>query len=985
MSCIQFSIDDIHLPAFLKSKDGVYLKCNEAFLTLLALPEREVVGKTDSQIFSDDAASLLADQSRSLLQQFRRTQSQPETSPPRHSEQPPSQSVSEIDVFLGSISGKETFVKVTAGVYSDDVSHEDVILGFFQDDGEAIQLKADSRASEEKYHSVIESSKDGFLLVCPDGQIKEVNNAYCKYSGYSQDELLQLSVGDLEQDRVTEERIKTLQQVTTSDGDIFDSVHRRKDGSFWPVEISASYSDINDGCFLIFVRDITERRLSEELSSLRHRLSEMVYNEDSNRILREALDTAERLTYSKIGFFHFIKEDAENLSLQTWSTRTLKEMCYVKNNQQHYPISQAGVWVDCIHEERAVIHNDYPSLKHKKGMPDGHPHLVRELTVPLYRHGKIAAVIGLGNKETEYTEQDIHIAELVADLSLDYSERIRAEQQIKFMAYYDPLTNLPNRELFSERLNTALENSKKTGKIVAVCYLDLDCFKPINDQHGHSTGDKLLSVLANRLKSELRKADTLARLGGDEFAFILNGLSDIGEAEEIVKRVLINCSSTFDINGLRLNVSASVGITCYPQDDSDADGLLRNADQTMYQAKNSGKNNYRIYAPVMVQRLVDQERFLAEFNMALQQNQLVLHYQPKIDLNSCKLAGVEALVRWNHPEKGLLPPARFLPLLESTPLEAALDEWVIKQALEQHMAWKQSGLVVPVSVNITPGLIQKQSLPDYLKSVFELFPKDTPEFLELEVLETSAINDLQKVSRIMRQCVDLGVSFSLDDFGTGFSSLTYFHSLPVDVLKIDQKFVRSMLQDPNNYQIVEGVVSLAAAINRPVVAEGVESKELAYMLSMLGCRFAQGFGIAKPMAADKLFNWSKNWKNKEFLKDFFDKSIPLSGESDLDIAILSIINWKNNIKNNLLKSEKSINSTFLPSASYFTQWYHGIGEKRYGNKPQYPFLLARHDALYVVAEEIKEKSLINPLSEKDFFHLSDLADDLIQYLLKLPD
>lgn len=961
------------LVTFVKDLAGTYVECSEAFADLCGHTKETVLGKTDADIFAAPVAHLLQEQAQYV--QNAQIPSKTEFWLPIPSEE--SNKNSESNAV------RERLIEATCLPHFNPNTQKPNLLGIFRDLSSELKTKEIATINARKYASVIESSKDGFCLVDTQGKLLEVNAAYCRYSGYSKDELLLLTLNDLEPERSTHARLEKLQETGAGGGNIFDSLHQKKDGSFWPVEVSASYSDINDGCFFIFVRDITERRLAEELAALRYKLSEMVFNEDSNLILREALDTAERLTYSKIGFFHFIKEDAENISLQTWSTRTMKEMCHIIGNQQHYPVSQAGVWVDCVHQNKPVIHNDYPSLKHKQGMPDGHPPLLREVTVPLYRNGKIAAVIGLGNKETAYTEQDVRIVEQVADLSLDYSERIRAEQQIKFMAYYDPLTNLPNRQLFSERLNQALAKSKRSGKSVAVCYLDLDYFKPINDQYGHGVGDKLLSVLSNRLKTELRKADTLARLGGDEFALILNGLSDISEAEDIVQRILVNCASTFDIDGLRLNVSASIGITCYPQDYSDADTLLRNADQAMYQAKKSGKNKFQLYTPIADQKQVDQEKFLAEFKTALTEQQLVLHYQPRIDLKTSELTSVEALVRWNHPTKGLLAPGHFLSSIASTPLEIALDEWVIESALKQHLDWQTSGLVTPVSVNVTPGLIQQQAFPSYLGKLLKSLPEGIANFLELEILETSAIGDLAKVSTIMKKCSQLGVSFSLDDFGTGFSSLTYFHSLPIEVLKIDQSFVRSMLQNPSNQQIVEGVIHLAESINRPVVAEGVENKELGYMLSKLGCKYAQGFGIAKPMPPEQLLEWTKTAKNKPFLTDFVDHKVTLSGTYDLDVAILAVINWRDDVKACLLDSNTSIASIFVPNSSCFTQWYHGLGARKYGHNPQYPFLLARHDKLYVVAEEIKEKSLVQPVSEKDFQRLNMLVDELVEYLLKL--
>lgn len=630
---------------------------------------------------------------------------------------------------------------------------------------------------------------------------------------------------------------------------------------FDTIKIPYEYQQSGEAGVLGISRDITERKTSQEIIALRYRLSEMVFEDDKNLILREALDTAERLTFSKLGFFHFFEEDEDSFTLQTWSTSTLERFCEVQADEFHYPISKAGVWADCVHQKRAVIHDDYASLPHKKGMPEGHPKIVRELTVPLFRQGKVVAVIGLANKDKQYTEQDQNITEEIADLCFDYSERIQAEQKIKFMAYNDLLTRLPNRQLFSDRLNQALVQAKRSGKIIAICYLDLDEFKPINDQYGHDIGDKLLVELSRRLKAELREGDTLARLGGDEFALILNDLVKISEAEEIVQRILSSCCSPFEIMGHRLIVSASIGITCYPNDSGDADTLLRNADQAMYQAKRKGRNTFQLYTPIQNKEQIKREQFLVDFDTAIKSGQLVLHFQPRINLQSSKLASVEALVRWQHPSRGLLNPAQFLPQIQGTRLEIALDEWVLEAALDQHLAWKQQGLTVPISVNIAPRHVQQSSFPRELGNILNRYPEGISQYLELEVLEIAAFSDIAKVSEIMTKCTALGVVFSLDDFGTGYSSLTHFHRLPIHTLKIDKSFVMNMLKNSDDKEIVEGVIGLAKSLNRPVVAEGAESKELCTLLCQLGCQFAQGFGISKPLPAAELSAWLDNWRH----------------------------------------------------------------------------------------------------------------------------
>lgn len=715
----------------------------------------------------------------------------------------------------------------------------------------------------QRYEAVLSNTIDGFWLVNSQGQLLEVNDAYCGYSGYSRDELLEMMVSDLDPN----ENVRTIQRraetIIQTGSEIFEATHRRKDGSLWPVEVSISYSPVQGGSFFSFLRDISERKTAEQISQLRQKLADMVHSDSLEKLLQYALDKAEEITGSKVGFFHFIDENQEAVTQQNWSTRTLREACKAEGEGLHYPVSQAGVWVDCIHQRKPVIHNDFSSLIHKKGISKGHARITRELTVPIFRDDSIVAVIGLGNKQTDYNEQDVSVVNQLADITYDFVERHRAEAKIKFMAFYDVLTGLPNRQLFADRLQQATALHKRSKKLLAIGYLDLDNFKPVNDNFGHQTGDQLLVQVSSRLQYELREGDTLARIGGDEFVVLLGELNNIYQGEEIIKRLLQAFLHHFEVNQHRIYISASIGVTYFPHDNSDPDTLLRHADQAMYKAKQIGKNTYKLFDPIQDIKTHTLQKALTEFEEALQQSQLVLYYQPRIDLHTGELVGVEALVRWSHPEKGLLTPDKFLPLIEGNPLEIALDEWVLKSALDQHLLWRQQGLRITMSVNISPRLIQQVEFPDYLSQLLSSYPDDLASSLELEILETSAIGDAARVAEIMRACNEFGVEFSLDDFGTGYSSLSHFHHLPVSILKIDQHFVREMLINPQDKDIVEGVLFLANILKRPVVAEGVECIEIGSALLDLGCQYAQGYGISRPMPADKLLSWAKQWQGED--------------------------------------------------------------------------------------------------------------------------
>jgi len=435
------------------------------------------------------------------------------------------------------------------------------------------------------------------------------------------------------------------------------------------------------------------------------------------------------------------------------------------------------------------------------------------------------------------------------------------EEQLKRMAHFDLLTTLPNRVLLGDRLAQAMLQTQRRKQLLAVAYLDLDGFKAVNDTHGHKTGDQLLVALAARMRQALREGDTLARLGGDEFVAILIDLEQISDSLPMLNRLLGAAAQPVRVGERVLQVSASLGATFYPQnEDVDADQLLRQADQAMYHAKLAGKNRYQLFDADQDRTLRGRNESIEHVRRALAGNELVLHYQPKVNMRTGEVVGVEALIRWQHPQKGLLPPAAFLPTIDTHPLAVDVGEWVIATALDQVEQWRCAGLDVPVSVNVCPRLLQREGFPARLKQIIERQPAVQPQRLTLEVLESSALEDLAGVSRIIEECQALGVGFSLDDFGTGYSSLTYLKRLSVDQLKIDQSFVRGMLEDTDDLTILEGVISLAEAFRREVIAEGVETIAHGEMLLLLGCELAQGYGIARPMPAADLPAWVAAWR-----------------------------------------------------------------------------------------------------------------------------
>lgn len=444
-------------------------------------------------------------------------------------------------------------------------------------------------------------------------------------------------------------------------------------------------------------------------------------------------------------------------------------------------------------------------------------------------------------------------------LSATIGEQKKAARALAYLAHHDPLTQLPNRVLLADRMAMALAQARRDGDRLGIALLDLDGFKPINDTHGHDVGDLVLIEVANRLRAALRETDTVARLGGDEFVLVLAGLDEETECPRTLARLLTTLARPYSVAGVTVTLSGSIGVTLFPDDDADADTLVRHADQAMYLAKQAGRNRFHVFDAVLDRDVQLRQGARNRVIAALPAEEFRLYYQPKVDLRAGRVIGAEALIRWQHPERGLVAPGEFLPLIEDDEFMVRLSEWVIETALAQLEQWQAQGLTLGVSVNLPARHLQAADFPAFLAGALARHPAAAPALFELEVLESAALDDVVGASARMQQCRALGVRFALDDFGTGYASLAYLRRLPIDLLKIDQSFVRDMLQDPDDLAIVKGVIGLAAAFNDTVIAEGVETIEHAVRLLHLGCDLAQGYGIARPMPPEALPAWVAAW------------------------------------------------------------------------------------------------------------------------------
>jgi diguanylate cyclase (GGDEF)-like protein/PAS domain S-box-containing protein len=453
-------------------------------------------------------------------------------------------------------------------------------------------------------------------------------------------------------------------------------------------------------------------------------------------------------------------------------------------------------------------------------------------------------------------DDDGEIAHYVAVFS-DITRAKEAQAKLDHLAHHDPLTALPNRLLFHDRLQHALQQAARNKTQLAVLFIDLDRFKNVNDTLGHHVGDELLKQVARALAARLREGDTLARLGGDEFIVLLENVDNEYGAAHVASKLVAMFEQPFTVNDYELFVTCSVGISQYPQDAPDLNMLIRNADVAMYQAKARGRNNFQFYAPSMTGEGVERLRLEALLRRSIEKNEIFLHYQPQVEIDSGRLVGVEALVRWQSPELGLVSPARFIPLAEDTGFINQLGKWVLLEACRQMVRWQEAGLVVPkLAVNLSVRQFERGSIAEMVAGVLRETGLE-PHRLQLEVTESVIMNTGDALGFI-NDLHEIGVGLAIDDFGTGYSSLAYLKQLPVQTLKIDRSFIKDISTDANDEAITVAIIQLGKSLNLSVVAEGVETAEQAAFLLRHGCNRAQGYYYSRPAPAADLLAWGRH-------------------------------------------------------------------------------------------------------------------------------
>jgi diguanylate cyclase (GGDEF)-like protein/PAS domain S-box-containing protein len=676
----------------------------------------------------------------------------------------------------------------------------------------------------KRFSAVIDNIVDGVITISDCGVIESFNPGARKLFGYREEEVIGQNVKILmpepyhsEHDGYIEHHITTGEKKVIGIGR--EVKGRHKDGNVFPIELEVNEVSIdNVRRFVGITHDITERKQAED------QLKKSI--EDLDRIFN--LSAYMVCIATPEGYFR-------KISPAFTETLGFSEKEFLTQPFVHF------------------VHPDDKQLTLDKMEPIGRG-------IPAIRFQNRYICKDGSEKWLEWTARSfVNVGDIYA-IAYDITDRKIAEQKLERIAHYDMLTNLPNRVLLADRLSHAIVQCQRRNQSLAVAFMDLDGFKAVNDTHGHNVGDELLIAVSQRMKAALREGDTLARIGGDEFIAVMVDLEKTEDTVPVLERLIKSAAAPVTLGNAVLQVSASIGVAFYPLDGIDSDKLIRRADQAMYSAKLAGKNRYHEFNIAQDNTIKTRLESIDDIRSALHRREFVLHYQPKVNMHTGEVIGVEALILWEHPVSGLIPSITFLPVIEGQAISLEIGEWVLGNVLSQISQWQNLGVNLPISVNISAYQLQQCDFSTCLSAILEAHPDVNSQRLELEIRETSLLSDISRVSATMNVCHELGVRFALDDFGTGYSSLNHLRHLPAQMIKIDQSFVRNMLDDADDLAIVEGVIGLTKAFRREVIAEGVETIAHGLALLQLGCELAQGYGIAPPMPADDIPEWVSNWK-----------------------------------------------------------------------------------------------------------------------------
>ncbi len=692
----------------------------------------------------------------------------------------------------------------------------------------------------EQQSAAMKASMDGIAVIGPDGRYTYVNEAFAKIYGFSPtDELLGVKWREL-YDQTEYSRFKhdVTPRFLAAGHWRGEVVGKKKDGSLVDQEISLT--SIDGGGLVSVVRDIAERKLAE-----RQIWEEKERAQITLRSIGDAVITTD--AEGRIEYLNAVAEDLTGWRNTEAFGREVPQVFAVVNEQS--VVTNNDPAQRCIREGRVIKCANNTVLIHR----DGYKFAIESSAAPIRnQNGKISGAILVFR---------------------DVTEKRKLIQQMAHQANHDPLTGLPNRILFNDRLKQAVAQQTQTGKKLAVMVMDLDRFKQVNDLLGHAAGDRLLIEVGRRLKQKVKMGDTVARLGGDEYTVLVNNIENEERAAVVAQELLITFREPFVCEGQQLHVTASLGIAICPSDGDDVQKLMKHADTAMYQAKEMGGNVFQLFTKTLNERVLHRINMENSLRQAIERRELVLFYQPKVNVETWQIIGFEALIRWEHPERGLISPAEFIPLAEETRLILPIGEWVLEQACLQQTSWLRQGYgAISVAVNLSPYQFGKKGLLDQISHIVQETGAD-PELLELEITESAAMMDVDYTINTLYDLQRLGFKITVDDFGTGHSSLNYLKQFPINALKIDRSFVRDLPANQKDAAIVSSIIALAKNLNLSVIAEGVESRAQISRLKKAGCVDMQGFFFSRPLPPED-FQSVLTRQKKSFKHSAYDTITP---------------------------------------------------------------------------------------------------------------
>ena len=871
---LQVLIDAMPNPIFYKNAEGCYLGCNRAFENYIGIPRNELVGKSVFGLAPPD-----------LAETYHRA---------------------DAELFVRGAGQVQTY---ESPVHFADGSRHDVIFykaTFAEADGRLgglvgtlLDISERKRAEEQlrKLSRAVQQSPNIVVVTDACGNIEYVNPMFTQVTGYPSEEAIGQNPRLLNAGDTPAEYFRTLWETIAAGREWRGEFHnRKKNGELYWESALISPLKAFDGATTHFVavkEDITARKQAERRQKLTAQVFSLLAlpSEKTDKI-HDILQLIRDFSGCEVvgirlrenGGFPYYRTlglndewlDAENAHHADSGPKVAACLCgkvLLGLTDPALPCFTPGgsYWLSAP----VGVASDGtagPGCLCARGLGQSESFQSMAL-IPLRSGEEIIGLLQLLDRRSEMVKPDLvqFLETLGASIGIAFEHRqveerlLEKEERLNFLANYDPLTRLPNRSLLCDRLQHAMARARRAGSSVALLLLDLDRFKTINDSLGHEVGDRLLQEVADRLQGFVREVDTLARFGGDEFAIILEEADDLQKAVRVAQKVLDELSRAMTLGEYQLYVTASVGVSVFPDDGVELESLLQHAEVAMYRAKETGLNSYQFYRPEMNTRT--RERLLLENSLrqAVEKQQLVLFYQPKIDLSSGQLTGVEALLRWRHPELGMVSPVDFIPLAEETGLIVPIGEWVLRTACEQAQSWQRSGLPpFRVAVNISGRQFRQADFVDMVEGVLAQTGLD-PQWLELEITESVVMENVEETILTLTALKARGMHLAIDDFGTGYSSLSYLKRFPITSLKIDRSFINEVGTDPNDAAIASSVIALAQAMSLEVVAEGIETEEQLRFLVARGCTEGQGYLFSRPVPPAELELFLAGWTNERGL------------------------------------------------------------------------------------------------------------------------